>query len=164
MFEPLELQEPQPPESDDDDDDVVIVDDGLNWADAEVPVASGDRHRRSQVLAHVTVHEHRHEIHDPSVSQEVLADAGELAVHRCRVELTELTRDLGLGLPHPLLEVLVAVSHRDADLDAENGAASSRATCCGMRRVGELAKLGGQEIRDLLADVDGMVADPLERA
>ena len=31
-----------------------------------------------------------------------------------------------------------------------------------MRRVGELAELAGDEIGDLLADVDGVVADPLD--
>ena len=33
-----------------------------------------------------------------------------------------------------------------------------------MRGVGELAELGGYEERGLLADVDGVVADPLEAA
>src|ERR1700690_4386127 len=32
----------------------------------------------------------------------------------------------------------------------------------GMRRVGELAELGRQQVRRLLADVDGAVADPLD--
>ena len=34
----------------------------------------------------------------------------------------------------------------------------------GVRRVGELAELAGDEVRGLLADVDGVVADPLEAA
>ena len=33
-----------------------------------------------------------------------------------------------------------------------------------MRRVGELAELGGQQVGGLLADVHGAVADPLDRA
>src|SRR5437764_10454137 len=32
-----------------------------------------------------------------------------------------------------------------------------------MRGIGELAELGGQQVSGLLADVDGVVADPLER-
>jgi DNA-binding response OmpR family regulator len=32
-----------------------------------------------------------------------------------------------------------------------------------VRGVGELAELGREQVRRLLADVDGMVADPLER-
>ena len=34
----------------------------------------------------------------------------------------------------------------------------------GWRGVGELAELAGHEVRDLLADVDGVVADPLDAA
>ena len=33
-----------------------------------------------------------------------------------------------------------------------------------VRGVGELAELAGDEVRGLLADVDGVVADPLEAA
>ncbi len=39
-----------------------------------------------------------------------------------------------------------------------------RLLAVGMRRVGELAKLAGDEVGGLLADVDGVVADPLEAA
>src|SRR4051794_29919437 len=48
---------------------------------------------------------------------------------------------------------------------------SSRCSCspsvvglCRMRRVAELAELAGHEVRDLLPDVDRMVADPLDTA
>ena len=36
--------------------------------------------------------------------------------------------------------------------------------CDGMRRVGELAEVTGDEVGDLLADVDGVIADPLDAA
>ena len=47
------------------------------------------------------------------------------------------------------------------------GGASRRARLCAQdqwRGVRELAELAGDEIRGLLADVDGVVADPLEAA
>ena len=110
------------------------------------------------------VHEHRNEIRDTSIAQQVLADTREFTMDKVRIELIELARNLGFGLPHPLLEVLVTLSHRDADLHPAAAAESSRAARRRMRRVGELAAFRGKQIRHLLADVDGVVADPLERA
>ena len=57
--------------------------------------------------------ENRDEVHYPRVAQQVVADSRELTVDDLRIEAAELARDLGLGLPHALLEGCVPFSHRD---------------------------------------------------
>jgi len=62
------------------------------------------------------MHQHRHEVGHPGVAKQVVGDACELAVDELRVELSEFAGDLRLCLPHPLLEILVARCHGEADL------------------------------------------------
>jgi len=110
------------------------------------------------------MHEHRDEVGYSRVPQQVVADPGELTVNELGIERAEFAGHLGLGLPHPLLEFFVALSHGTWILTQSGRARQALGpTRSRVRRVGELAELGCQQIGDLLADVHGVIADPLER-
>lgn len=83
-----------------------------SWTTAWTEAAKGDVGRSGgrclQILANVSMHQHRHEVDHPGVAEQVLCDARELKMDELRVELSELAGDLRLRLPHPLFEILVA--------------------------------------------------------
>jgi hypothetical protein len=110
----------------------------------------------------VPVYEDRNEVGHPRVAKQIVAHARELPVNDLGVEHAELASDLGLGLPHPLFESCVQLSHREADL-AVVATAQSSAARGGVRRVRELSELRSEEVGDLFPDVDRMVADAFER-
>jgi len=87
-----------------------------------------------QVLPHVAMHEDRDEICHPRVAQQVIADTRELASHKVGIELAELASDLRLGLPHPLLERLVARSQGRWILTALGAVVKPRARWGALRR------------------------------
>ena len=123
----------------------------------------GARGNRAEDVPDTAAREHRDEVGHSGIAEQIAARAVELPANTLVVHRIELAKHVVLRLPHPLLKRLV--DHGTAILtETRQRCKRSVLPRRRVRGVGELAELARHQVGGLLADVDRVVADPLERS